>query len=272
VMLIARRKDQSRYPEHWDQLVGGWNPGAGPSGKRLYDLSGCDNHGTLINATPSDWEVSQGQYALDIEGANKYVSIPGALRKIGGLTRFSIGGWFSVDSFANFPVLMTFRNGFVGSDCGLLETNDTGSVMYVKVASNLAGLSGVRTYTLDTAMVTGRWYHCIMSKTGSGDSLDFFFDGRLQTSFTGSVQDVPASLTDALFLGAYVGGNVGLDGRLDDWQLRTKSTTIADARSLHRIGRGGIYQPKRRVFYSIPASVKAWLFRRQSQIIGGGLG
>ena len=72
-MLIARRKDEAEYPQLWDGLVGAWYPGAGPSGTRLYDFSGRDNHGTLTNGPV--WGTSTGRQALSFDASDDFVSV-----------------------------------------------------------------------------------------------------------------------------------------------------------------------------------------------------
>ena len=73
-MLIARRKDQAKYPELWDGIDGAWYPGAGASGTRLYDLSGRDNHGTLTSGPT--WADRQGGKAISFDGVDDFVQAP----------------------------------------------------------------------------------------------------------------------------------------------------------------------------------------------------
>ena len=75
---FARNAAESLYPELWRGLVGLWSPVLGPTGgpgRVLYDWSGYNNTGYLVNIEPADWITSERGYVLDLDGNNERVSV-----------------------------------------------------------------------------------------------------------------------------------------------------------------------------------------------------
>lgn len=73
----ARNRAESQYPECWDGVIGYWDfsvQGAIPLLGQAHDLSGYNNHGTLI----ADTHSVPGKYgnALDFDGTGDYITIP----------------------------------------------------------------------------------------------------------------------------------------------------------------------------------------------------
>jgi len=94
---IARNRSECdpRYQHLWDGLVGAWYPKLGPTGATLRDVSGHHNHGVLTNMEPAtDWVLGEDGWALNLDGATDYVSVPSAVMKpCENENAFSVAAW-----------------------------------------------------------------------------------------------------------------------------------------------------------------------------------
>jgi len=263
-MLIARRKDQAKYSQLWDELRSGLYPGAGPSGARLYDLSGCDNHATLTNGPT--WVDSRGRKAISFDGVNDYIDAPKAAL-IGN--RWTLSVWATYRSVGTSQCLFSqFTSGTVGRAFLVVNYNRvTGDVAANHLSFGTTESPAVNSLGTGTAVVSvNTMFHAVVR--ASGDEISLWLNGtQIATqAYSVNIQNTVST--------------IGRLGNLSTFFLNgTVSETLAYSRPLHAdeikllAQRPGIiFEPKRRVFYSIPTGVKAWLFRRQSQIIGGGLG
>jgi len=85
-----------RYASLKQGLVGAWIPSVSGSGLLLPDVSGYGNHGTLTNMASDDWVSSQYGRALDFDGVNDYISIPGT--SFNFTDNFAISFWCNITS------------------------------------------------------------------------------------------------------------------------------------------------------------------------------
>ena len=243
-MLIARRKDQAKYPQAWDELAAAWYPGVGPSGNRLYDLSGRDNHSTLTNGPT--WVDGLGGKAIQLDGVNDHISTGFSLLAL----PVTITAWVR-------PVITDQFHTLIGDqDVSLYVFNDNRKLRLF----SSGGVSTSGNYLVDNV-----WQH--VAYRWDGSTVQFFYNGqRVETLALAGTLAI-----NNLSIGLYGASSLPYAGAIGDILIYTKLLPTDGVKLLAR--RPGIaFEPKRRVFYSIPASVKAWLFRRQSQIIGGGLG
>ncbi len=257
-MLIARRRDQSKYPQLWDGLAGAWYPGAGPSGNTLYDLSGQDNHGTLTNMdAATDWVVNRGQMALDFDGLNDIIIVPHRAGNSLDITsnQITLSGWVYRRTATNYPY--TANKSSSGSAISyLLGANDNKLRFFIGAAA------------LEVAhVVLNRWvFH---AGTYDGGTMRIYIDG-IEAASAANTGNIPTN-SAPFRIGSLGWSGDSYDGFMNDVRIYNRALHADEIKLLSQ--RPGIaFEPKRRVVYSIPSSVKAWLFRRQSQIIGGGLG
>ncbi len=62
----ARHAGESLYPSLWQGLVGAWVPALGPTGTAiLRDVSGRNNHGTMVSIPGTAWSIVGVQVGLD---------------------------------------------------------------------------------------------------------------------------------------------------------------------------------------------------------------
>ena len=245
-MLIARRKDHARYPQAWDELAAAWYPGAGPSGTRLYDLSGRDNHGTLTNGPT--WVDSQGGKAIEFDGVNDAINI----------NRIQFDSAFSLSCYFLQRAVVETRVIFGDSTNNLPFIGFLASSTTISYRGNTSGVLG---FTVP-AMAANVLYH--LTVTRSPANLIRVFLNGVESSSGGQTQTQFFSFN---LIGSYFTPNLGFRGLLSDVLAHDRATSADEIKILAR--RPGIaYELAPRRFISLPPS-SAIIFRRSlSQRIG----
>lgn len=121
----ARSAAQAANPGLWNRLAGAWFPSLGPTGERLNDLSGHDNHGALTSMdAATDWILGDDGYVLDFDGSNDYVAVQ---RQFAGLDNFQPWSvaWRSKCRVANPTAEGIFM--FWGTDNGIGDDQNFGA-------------------------------------------------------------------------------------------------------------------------------------------------
>jgi hypothetical protein len=255
--------DESAYPELWDGVVGAWAPCLGPTGLRLHDHSRRSNWGTLTNMdAATDWILSGGQYAMDFDGTDDTVS-HNDLSMTGA---FGVSLWFlkrtnGINNARIFWGNVTDGDTYVGNV----------TLTTINTQSDAAGQQ--KNYTFSLA--NNQWYHFALSRDAS-NGVRLYLNGVESTS---GVQTVTGTYT-LNRIGQYAsGGGVYApyiwDGLLDDMTVYNRLLSANEIRRLYLLGRGGIYERRRRTLRRVAveqaAAFKAYWARRQNQIIGGGV-
>ena len=247
--------DESAFPELWDGVVGAWAPCLGPTGSRLHDMSRRSNWGTITDLDLlADWSLSDGQYSLNFDTLTKIADLNTQLSVLHGQPAMTMSVWFR----------RTAVNGILscgpvvgGSYNNIVAFND-GNV-YFQVAPDFVGFA-------DNTLVWNHWVMVFRSGSIVG-----YKNGVQVASIIGpaSVPAVAANYT----LGRYQPYSAeGANGRIDDHAVWSRALSPNEVRQLYQLGRGGMYQRRRRRAIYLPQAgfQAAWALRR-SQIIGGGL-
>jgi hypothetical protein len=269
--------DESAYPELWDGVVGAWAPCLGPTGLRLHDHSRGMRWGTLTNMdAATDWLVTAGQYALDFDGVDDYIAAGSLPDFTGDFTLSAWGYVYSVDTGVD-AVLVRSTNVFGGaarSGITLVMRDAFSSATTERIGCEIT--DGLNRYHIESAAGYARdtWHHVLCRRQAGVFSL--WINGVAETTtqtFTGTV----TNNTDT-YIGAvidYQGGVSTLRRRVDSVVAHTRALSAGEIRQLYLLGRGGMYQRRRRTLRRVGveqgAAFKAYWARRQNQIIGGGV-
>ena len=186
---FASRASEARYPQLWQGLSAAWCPTAsGPTGLRLYDLTGYANAGTLTNLTPDNaWSRS----GIAFSGLTNYIALPsGPSLQLG--TSWSITSVVTITSFQNFAQIVVFGgNGitlYSNNLCILVNDN-------VVRGSSTTAFGNIRTTVTVTKEGTNYavWLNGIdktstLSDTGYGLGSTYAFNvGYSNTKWTGTL-------------------------------------------------------------------------------------
>jgi len=257
---FASRRGESRYPALWDGRVAAWCPSVtGPTGTRLYDLQSQRYQGTLTNMDPpTDWVRSSGQYALDFDGVNDYVTMPAIVPARG----FSLSIWFRAATTAKTRQSL-FANSLDASPDIYLHLERVSGAVYAMNFYNGGGYLGASSsFTLDL-----NWHHYAWVTTASGAVL-YYYDGIGVGTAAGTW--TPGNDNSTATIGAIVGllSDFATQGQIDDVARYSRSLTAGEIRTLSR--RRGIAYEARRQDFGSSGFQAAWA-RQRAQLIGGGL-
>ncbi|MFO0203011.1 MAG: LamG domain-containing protein [Alphaproteobacteria bacterium] len=273
--------DESAYPELWDGVVGAWCPSLGPTGLRLHDHSRRNNWGTLTNMdAATDWVVSGGQYALDFDGTNDYVSVAHSQTFASG-TQLTASAWVKRNAAGVYAELV---NKFTGTGIG---NSDQDGWLFRWHADNklvftVANSGSYGQYSATNANTSTAWNHvAAVHEFGTTAKTAIYLNGvAVAASWTTGGTQVPDS--DAtiypIIIGAqrYAAASYNLlAGQIDDVAVFNRILTPGEVLRLYLLGRGGIYERRRRTLRRVGveqgAAFRAYWARRQNQIIGGGV-
>ena len=271
--------DESAHPELWDGVVGAWCPSLGPTGTRLHDNSRFVNWGTLTNMdATTDWILSGGQYALNFDGVNDYVSV-GHSQTFASGTQLTASAWVKRNAAGVFAELLNKFSGTVASnEDGWLFRWDAANKLLFTVANS--GSYGQ--YSATNANASTNWNHvaAVHEFGTTAKTAIYLNDVAVAASWTTGGTQVPDidATSYPIIIGAqrYAAASYDLlAGQMDDVVVFNRILTPSEIRQLYLLGRGGIYERKRRTLRRVGvgqgAAFKAYLARRQNQIIGGGV-
>ena len=258
--------DESAYPELWDGVVGAWCPSLGPTGSRLHDMSRRSNWGTLTNMdAATDWVVSGGQYALDFDGADDYV--PLSCNVFSGLSVVTVSMWAR-------PRTTTDRVEITqGTDnlnrCGFAFSEDGNAY----VVPNFSGTATGFGFAAWSGFGVSSFLHGVFVYNSIGsanaDRGKIFLNGIRQTlSFVGTLPTTAISQAGTPFIGARPGPATYSNGQADDITVWNRELSPNEIRQLYLLGRGGMYERRRRTLRRVAVEQGAAGARRRRILTG----
>jgi hypothetical protein len=215
----------------WDELVGLWATGLGPTGDVLRDVSGFSNDGSFVNITPGEWGVGDTVgYNLDFERSdNDYITVASsnALRIS---TSHSYSWWGTIESNPNFiSPLMKGNYADAGSYGCLFYNSGPGEVWAYANGNNYVQLSPVGSLASGSS-----FRHWAITYDGITFRL---YENGVETDSDSSVNQTFTANTEPLSLGINDGGggnqNYGWDGKLANWMLWDRTLTPSEIQQLY---------------------------------------
>ena len=266
-----------------DGIIGCWSPSIRGSGYLLPDLSGRGNHGTLTNMDAgTDWPGASVRgvsgRVLDYDGTDDRVLLS-RTSDIIGLTACSVVAWGSIRTYGgdgralfSLPISNT-------ADTSPFQVLDLSVSSTGQVRGNVGnGLTRVIYTATDLVTTANKWF-CI-AVLWDGATITTALDGVVSSSSAAAVYTgigVSAASVGTARIGSYRNeSQYTADGQIGEVSLFNRRLTQPEVLELFRRGNGAIGreltgQAKRRVYGFVPAGFKAYLARRQNQIIGGGV-
>lgn len=211
-----------RYPQLHRGMVYWSSPTFGVAGNKLLDVSGGNNHGTMVNM---DWTTDTvagpyGASALAFNGVDKYVDT--GVRLFPG-PEYSVSYWMRASVVdGEFKIVIGERQ----------SVDNDGAMFGVRSGSFHATHFRVADWTTGVPCETGRWYH--VAWTYDSSTLRLFVDGQLSKSRTIAFQ---AAASDVSYIGAL--NNRGTDafhfhGLITDLIVNDRALTDDEIKLLAR--------------------------------------
>lgn len=199
---------------HWDMYT---KTGDG----KMADRSGNGRAGTISQAqkafkAPFDCLQFNGVLGSNVTLANGYTDT------ISGNQNAALSVWVNTDDLTSLPIVVTNSTGTFN-----IELNS--GIIYVQLGAS-------RTYTV-TGLGNGKWFHLYFEKTGSGDAGNLYINNVLQSSYTGTIGDMPTVAASLIRIGAYYGGaSYHMTGKIADFRLFSSNLTTAERTALYNDG------------------------------------
>ena len=237
--------DESAHPDLWDGVVGYWAPCLGPTGTRLHDVSRYNNWGTLTNMdAATDWVINGGQYALDFDAVDDYVTAS-SLSDFATDCAWSAWGYvYAGDTGFDVMLLRTttvfggsarngvsliMRDGFSGASDNVAAEITIGTTRY-RAASN-SGISR-ETWTMVTGVRRAGTLYLYVN--GVRQTATALYSGTITNEAATSFGKVPDYTPTAC------------RSRGDDWIVWNRGLTDNEVARLYNLGRGGMLERRRR--------------------------
>ena len=252
--------DESAYPELWDGVVGAWAPCLGPTGSRLHDHSRRSNWGTLTNMdNATDWVVSDGQYALDFDGVDDGIACSNN-SVIDQAISGTVSVWYRPATTSGVQAILNQWN---------TDAPQAGIYLF-QIDAALAwqvGSAFDRRITASNVFAASQWVHLVA--TFSVSAMQIIVNGQLRTTGTAPSLGNANSRGLPTRIGFGDGGVGFANGLIDDATVWSRSLSLHEALQLYQLGRGGMYQRRRRRAIYLPqAGFKAAWARGSNVLLG----
>jgi hypothetical protein len=247
------------------------------TGLRLYDRSGRGNHGTLTNMdAASDWVTSKVRNTtgrvLDFDGVNDYVGLPDSpnLRITGSIT---VSCWFRRTATQQNRGLIGKYDATNNQRAWALGTqNSIGGAGLFFTAQSTGASFDTNQQAIYTTEIGNGTNHAI-GRLVAGSPCELWLNGALVATATAATNAIFAN-TAPLEIGRYnQSATNAFAGQIAEIAIWNRAITPSEIKTLYRIGPGWFGKRTSRFpgYAEQAAGFKAYLARRQSQLIGGGL-
>ena len=262
--------DESAHADLWNGIVGYWAPCLGPTGLRLHDLSRYGNWGTLTNMDPpTDWVIDGGQYALDFDGSNDYVSTTADGQKAQNLT-VSFWCYHRTQNKSLVSIIdndHALASGVAGG--WVVQSEQASSTRAYYFTYYTAG--GFVAFGSTLVIPLNTW--SFITYTKSGMSVTGFRDGQQIYSTTTADATIVYKTAQKIWIGDCVTSpGRQFNGLLDDVIIWNRGLSPNEVQRLYELRRGGMLQRRRRRrVYTEQAGFRGYYATQRAQLIGGGL-
>lgn len=262
--------DESAFPELWDGVIGAWAPCLGPTGSRLHDMSRRSNWGTLTNMdNATDWVVDGGQYALDFDGSNDHVLLTDTnLPALGVASVFSASVWFYLSTLPSGRRELMPTPAITAGQFGAQLEVDAGKL---RIRADNAGPASYTFADTDDAPV-GQWVHAAGTWNGVTKTATLYKNGKSVGTADYSGNIASNTTQNRWLWGALEYASVVYfywPGLLAEATIYNRVLSANEIQQLYQLGRGGMYQRRRRRTIYLPqAGFKAAWARGTNVLLG----
>jgi len=214
-------------------------------GLKAYDLSGKNNHGTLINGPV--WKPGKFGQALYFDGVDDYVSLlsPTSLDDIenqggGGMT---ISAWIFPNNVSANQYMVTKDS--ANSGFWTFWLSSSGSQVTVRWQKDFS-TTDMDVYTQYGDVIAGKWQHVVLTWDGSSNANNaHIYVNSIDKTFTRTngvgTKNSDASLNAYIGTGFYI--NSLFNGRIDEVRIYKRALLAKEIRWLYQEPFAGIDVP-----------------------------
>lgn len=200
-----------------------------PADNTTTDLKGAKN-GTLLNGATYSTGKINGGFSLD--GVNDSISISPSFGTnfMTNTKAHSYAAWI-------YPNNVTTSNAFI-IQCGQSDNGTTMALSTNKLAYWFNGGNSSTISNGSRSISANTWNHVVVSYNGSGQ-VSFYINGVLDSTKSASwVNGVTSNITR---IGAYMGGILCFNGKIDEVAIWSKALNSTEVTELYNAGAGKQY-------------------------------
>lgn len=236
--------------------------GLGPSGDKLFDTSGNDNHGTLTNMDPAtDWVVDGDGYALDFDGDDDFIDLgtittSNPLQLNGPAT---ISAWVKWDGTGDpFQRIIDKSNGGNGQNGWALHIEAADSSVWLQ-------LNNQSTNSAISSVSAGAWASITGIVYGGAVNNEIYIDGTETSSYQSQTSGVANSVQTNARIGTW-NHSTGreFNGLIDDVRIYNRALSPNEIAILARRRNIAYERKPLTVFFPVAATGN----RRRRALIG----
>jgi hypothetical protein len=192
----------------------------GENDTRVYDFSGNNNHGTVINATWNSTGGILGTGAFMFDGGTSQINVSYSSSLVS--TNKTIAFWINLKNLSGTSYLINYFNGYASSDGTYNNIRVTSSKIYVNMRSG--GANNI--ISCNTDLLNDRWHHIVWTYNNSNNVI--YLDGNLCNinTKTGDLQ----TGTRAMLIGNSTNGSI------DEVSIWNRSLSAEEVYRLYSMG------------------------------------
>lgn len=272
----ARRRSESAHPGAWDGWALGIRPSMGNQGLRLIDWSGKGDHGTPTGYGASDpmYVAGRDGLALSFDGTDDDVTVTSPSFNPTGAP-FTFAATIRPDSvITNDRRLFHVSN--AANNAGQIGVDIAGTLGAGVIRVGIAHASATLIRETTSGILTaGVFTRVVVTWDGTTAAANCrIYAAGVEAGYATTTNGAGAA-SDASGLWCFGERKHLADrnfiGTMDDVRIYNRALSAAEVMQDYL----GLYDPlrlrERRTAYSIPSSIKPWLYTYPQPIIGGGI-
>jgi len=216
-------------------LVGHWTMNEGEGGV-AHDLSGNDNHGTLVNGPT--WANGKAGEALDFDGASDYIAISDSEATTSNLAitgAITLSAWVKLNDMTSEVIM--------GRGSGTGSAGNYGYVLMVYNGSVVLNMhSNTAVYALGSVLATDSNWHFITATwdgTMNTNGVKIYIDGTLSRQGTSTIS-VMGQPVYQFRIGVSSSSLAYVNGLIDDVRIYNRALTEDEVRLIYESGLDGV--------------------------------
>ncbi len=201
-------------------LIGWWNFNEG-SGTTARDISGYDNHGTIVGATYVDGVPGTGGTALEFDGVDDYVNI-GTPSELNISNQITISAWINVYDVNEIRGIISRHTGPDNAAGSIRVKTNRGIAVIINIGGVYSSFD-----SSNEVIELNNWHHIVYTYNGSKEYIYNNTDIVGERSNSGVIYTPVAHNIIGRTINSYV------NGLIDDVRIYSRALTASEIQILY---------------------------------------
>lgn len=229
---FAQWPGMSEYPELWWGLVAAWDMTLGITGTKVFDWSGNNNTGILVDDT--HWVYDNLGSALKFDGSGDYVSVAESdSLKING-PQITVTAWIKPDTTSNqYDYIFRKQTADGLSPYNLYALRFDNSE---HIRAEITNASDVRVVDVGVEVIPNTEW-TFVGFTYDGSSIRVYHNGILQGSPDAQTENIKDETSDVYIGGSVSGTAYYFDGQISQLLVHKRTLSASEITLLYQLGK-----------------------------------